>query len=56
MDVPSTLIPVTMKGAVLLSTEWEFVAAVKQGKWGKRRAAVTVQTLRASRGAPTLAR
>jgi hypothetical protein len=38
-DVPSGLIPVSLKGAVLLLTEREFTAGIRRGKWWRRRQA-----------------
>jgi len=39
-DPPPGLIPVPMKGAVLLLTAAEFTAGVRRGKWWRRRAAM----------------
>ncbi len=33
MDPPPGLIPVPLKGAVLLLTRAEYAAAIKRGKW-----------------------
>jgi len=37
MNPPPGLIPVPMKGAVLLLTQAEFTAGIRRGKWWRRR-------------------
>jgi hypothetical protein len=39
-DPPPGLIPVPMKGAVLLLTQAEFIAGVRRGNWWRRQAAM----------------
>jgi hypothetical protein len=39
-DPPPELIPVPMKGAVLLLTQAEFTAGVRRGKWWRRQVAM----------------
>jgi hypothetical protein len=43
-DPPPGLIPVPMKGAVLLLTAAEFTAGVRRGKWWRRRVAMEHRT------------
>jgi hypothetical protein len=39
-DPPPGLIPIPLKGAVLLLTQAEFTAGVRRGKWWRRRMAM----------------
>jgi hypothetical protein len=43
-DPPPGLIPVPMKGAVLLLTAAEFTAGVRRGKWWRRQVAMEQRT------------
>jgi hypothetical protein len=59
-DPPPELIPIPLKGAVLLLTQAEFTAGVRRGKWWRRRVAMEQRCLQKHherRGeAPTLVR
>jgi hypothetical protein len=43
-DPPPGMIPVPMKGAILLLTESEYLAGIRRGKWWRRRVAMERRT------------
>jgi hypothetical protein len=52
-DSPPGLIPVPMKGAILLLTESEYLAGVRRGKWWRRRVATERRTGQTAPTAPS---
>lgn len=44
IDAPPGLVPVPLKGAVLLLTAPEYLAGIRRGKWWRRRLALLQRT------------